>query len=135
MATLTDPVRAFLGEPRFAVLATIGADGTPQQTVMWYELRGDRVLMNTKRGRVKDRNLRRDARVSLCVEDGYRYVTIAGRCELVTDPETAWNDIERLALRYHGAERAAEMARQFRREARETMMIAVESVTTSGFPK
>lgn len=134
MGPLADPVRAFLDEPRFAVLATIGPDGTPHQSVMWYELQGDHVLMNTKRGRVKDRNLRRDARVSLCVEDGYRYVTIAGRCELVTDPETAWNDIERLAVRYQGAERATEMARQFRREERETMLIAVESVTTSGFP-
>lgn len=134
MAILTDAVRAFLEEPRFAVLATIGRDGTPQQTVMWYELQGDRIMMNTKRGRVKDRNLRRDARVSVCVEDGYRYVTITGTCEIHTDPEQGWRDIERLAVRYHGAERAAEMARQFRREDRETLSIAIESIAASGFP-
>lgn len=134
MSQLTAAIRAFLGEPRFAVLATIGPDGTPQQTVMWYELRENHLLMNTKRGRVKDRNLRRDARVSVCFEDGYRYVTITGKCELVTDPEQGWHDIERLAVRYHGAERAAEMARQFRREERETLLISIESLTASGFP-
>lgn len=133
MAALSPAVRAFLEEPRFGVLATIGPDGAPQQTVMWYELQGDRVMMNTRRGRVKDRNLRRDARVSVCFEDGYRYVTIAGACELVTDPERGWADIERLALRYHGAERAADMARQFRQEQRETLLISIDTIVASGF--
>ena len=49
--------RAFLNEKRFAVLATINKDGTPQQTVMWYELQGDEIMMNTAHGRLKDRNL------------------------------------------------------------------------------
>ena len=75
---LQDNVRAFLNERRFAVLATINADGTSQQTVIWYDLHGDEILMNTRAGRVKDANLRRDARASLCVPDGYRYVTLEG---------------------------------------------------------
>jgi predicted pyridoxine 5'-phosphate oxidase superfamily flavin-nucleotide-binding protein len=38
MPQIADNVRDFLNERRFAVLATINKDGTPQQTVMWYEL-------------------------------------------------------------------------------------------------
>ena len=68
---LSEDVRTFLEEARFAVLGTVNANGSPQQTVMWYELRGDIVMMNTLRGRKKDRNLLRDPRASLCVEDGF----------------------------------------------------------------
>ena len=72
---LSDKAREFLNEKRFAVLATINKDGTPQQTVMWYELQGDEVMMNTAQGRLKDRTLARDPRTSICIEDGQRFVT------------------------------------------------------------
>ena len=62
---LRDDVRAFLEEERFAVLATVNANGSPQQTVMWYELRGDTIVMNTIRGRKKDSNLLRPASLTL----------------------------------------------------------------------
>ncbi|MBF6589385.1 MAG: PPOX class F420-dependent oxidoreductase, partial [Ktedonobacterales bacterium] len=75
---IPEHVRRFLDEPRFAVLATLSPDGTPQQTVIWYELDGDEIVMNTAEGRIKSGNLRRDPRISLCVEDGYRYVTLTG---------------------------------------------------------
>src|SRR5688500_10358198 len=69
-AHLTDAVRAFLDEgPRFCVLATINADGTPQQSVMWYERRGDTIMMNTEISRLKAKNLQRDTRASICVEE------------------------------------------------------------------
>jgi len=54
---LSTAVRAFLQEPRFLILATSNRDGTPQQSVIWYELQGDEIMMNTARGRLKDRNL------------------------------------------------------------------------------
>src|SRR5690242_1955254 len=85
---LSEDLRRFLEEPRFAVVATINPDGMPQQTVVWYGLRGDEILMNTARGRRKERNLRRDPRLSLAVEDGYRYAAIAGIARLVDDQAT-----------------------------------------------
>lgn len=127
-------MRAFLDEPRFASLATINPDGSVQQTVMWYALRGDRVLMNTARGRKKDRNLRRDRRLSICVEDGYRYVAIGGKAELIEDQATAQADIAALAERYHGAERAAEMARDgFSKEERISILLPIERLDARGF--
>jgi len=132
---LSGAVRAFLEEPRFATLATINPDGSVQQTVMWYAPRGgDRILMNTARGRKKDRNLLRDRRVSICVEDGYRYVTIAGEVELVEDQATAQADIAALAERYHGPERAAEMVRDgFARQERISLLLPIEKVDAHGF--
>ena len=126
---LRDDVRAFLEEERFAVLATVNADGSPQQTVMWYELRGDTIVMNTKRGRKKDRNLLRDPRASLCVEDGFRYVTLDGTIEIIEDQATAQADIAALARRYHDAEEGgADGAGGVRSQERVTLLLHVDRV-------
>jgi len=128
-AKLSEQARAFLNEKRFAVLATLNRDGTVQQTTMWYLLEDDTIVMNTKAGRLKERNMRRDPRISICVEDGYNYVTIAGNVEMIDDPEIAQRDIHRLATRYHGEERAArQMAEQFSKEERVTLRLRCEHV-------
>lgn len=134
MPSLSPTVRAFLEEPRFAVLATVNADGSPQQTVMWYLLEGEDIVMNTARGRKKDRNLVRDARVSICVEDGYRYVALAGPVSLDDDHATSQEDIRRLAVRYHGEEEAARMvADDFGNQSRVTIRMRIASADVRGF--
>jgi PPOX class probable F420-dependent enzyme len=102
---ISDDVRAFLEQPRFAVMATINKSGTPQLTVMWYALADgeDVVLLNATRGLLKERNLRRDPRMSLCIEDGQRYVTLDGRAELIDDRAQQERDVnEQIAPRYIG---------------------------------
>ncbi len=135
MATLSPVVRAFLEEQRYCVFADIGPDGLPHQTVLWYELQGDEIMMNTALRRAKDKNLRRDPRASFCVEDGYRYVTITGTCTLQwEDEESAQADIYRLADRYEGPERTEQMASgQFRKQGRETIRLTIERVDEHGF--
>lgn len=129
MATLSSKARAFLDEKRFAVLATLNADGTVQQTTMWYLLEGDTILMNTRAGRLKERNLRRDPRISICIEDGYRYLTISGKVELLDDQATAQRDIHRLAIRYHGEEHAAvQMAESFSQQQRVTLLMSCDHI-------
>lgn len=126
--------RAFLNEQRFAVLATINSDGTPQQTVMWYTLRDDAIVMNTTVSRVKGRNLRRDARISICIADGYRFVTIAGEARLVEDQATAQADIRELAIRYHGQEKGArQAAEQFAQQQRVSIYLPITQVIAYGF--
>lgn len=132
--TLNDKARSFLDERRYGVLATVNRDGTPQQTVMWYLRRGNEIMMNTKRGRVKDHNMLRDRRVSLCVEDGLRFVTIAGEVEFIDDPVAAQADIHALAERYEGPKRAAEMSRDtFSKQRRITLILPIRHVMTHGF--
>ena len=103
---ITPELRAWLMEElRFPVMATIGKDGMPSQSVVWFALEPDRddvVLLNTLSGRVKDRHLRRDPRVSLCFEDGNDYLTIEGRAELSDDHEKALASIQAMADRYGG---------------------------------
>jgi PPOX class probable F420-dependent enzyme len=131
---LDDRAREFLDEQRFAVLGTINPDGTIQQTVMWYLLRGDQIVMNTARGRKKDRNVLRDRRVSICVEDGYRYVTVAGEVEVVEDRAAAQADIAALAERCHGAERTVEMVRDgFGQQERISLLLPIADALAYGF--
>lgn len=127
--TLSDKARAFLSERRYAVLATINKDGSTQQTVMWYLLEGDTIIMNTKKGRIKDRNIRRDSRISICVQEGYSYVTISGTAELNDDPEMSQRDIYRLAVRYNGEAAAQrQMVEGFSKEQRETIRLPITHV-------
>ncbi|HLJ66110.1 MAG TPA: PPOX class F420-dependent oxidoreductase [Chloroflexota bacterium] len=131
---LSSTARAFLREKRFAVLATVNRNGTPQQSVVWYDLDGDEILMNTKAGRIKERNLRRDPRCSICIDDGYRYLTIRGTVTLIDDQAVAQEDIRRLSTRYHGPERAEQQMRdQFSNEHRVTLRLTVERVKEYGF--
>lgn len=131
---LTPAVRAFLDEPRYAVVASIQEDGLPHLTVVWYRLQHDTVLMNEGRKRTRARHLRRDPRLAFCVEDGTRYVTITGACELQSvDQEHALADIVSLAIRYHGEEQGRAMQSFFAQEQRETILLHIESVHTRGF--
>ncbi len=125
---LTDEIRAVLDKTYFAVLATINEDGSPQQTVMWYELIGDQIMMNTEAGRLKEHNITRDPRISVCVEDKYNYVTVSGRATLDYDPERAQADIARLARRYHPQEKAEQLIESFQREKRITIWLDIENV-------
>ena len=103
-AVLTDDLRDWLmAELRYPVIAVIAEDGSPSQSVMWFDLDPEDpnvIVMNTKRGRAKDRWLRRDPRISLCFEDGTDYVTIEGRAELFDDREKALENIWAMARRY-----------------------------------
>jgi PPOX class probable F420-dependent enzyme len=126
---LQEHVRVFLKEPHFGVLATINADGTPQQTVVWYDLDGDDILMNTRAKRVKDGNLRRDSRASLCVSNGYSFVTLEGVVDLNDDQPAAQDDIRRLAIRYDGEESGnRQAAEKFSRQQRVTIYLKINHV-------
>jgi PPOX class probable F420-dependent enzyme len=128
-AKLSERARAFLQEPRFAVLGTINKDSSPQLTTMWYLLEGDTIVMNTRAGRTKERNMRRDPRISVCVADGYDYVTITGRVEMIDDPQVAQHDIFRLAIRYDGIESAKQqMEEQFSKETRVSLRLKPEQI-------
>ena len=104
-------VRTFLQGKHFAKLATLMKDGRPQVTPIWYMLDGSKLIVNTSKDRVKYRNVRRDPRISLLVDDGYAYVSIFGRAR-VADERDANKDIESLAIRYTGEESGKKAARE-----------------------
>ena len=137
---LTEEQRTFLDAPRFAVAATISADGLPHQTVMWYALDGDEELvLSTPRGSLKHRHLLRDPRLSVCVEDGFRYVTVSGRVTLEEEPEAARALYSRVGTRYRDAMARATPGQLDSRTAalltreRVTLRLAIEQVHSNGF--
>ena len=131
---LSDKARAFLEEPRFASLATINPDGSVQQTVMWYLIRDDHIVMNTARGRKKDRNLLRDPRVSICIEDGLRFVSMRGTVTLIEEQPQAQADILEMAIRYDGKARGEEQARDaFSKQERISLHLPIANVIEHGF--
>lgn len=127
-------VRRFLDEKRFAVLATINEDNTPQLTVMWYALRDDHIIMNTTLTRLKGRNLQRNPNISICVEDGYRFVSVAGVATLDDDQAISQSDIRALAIRYNGPEEGERQAREtFSQQHRVSIYLPVTRVIAYGF--
>jgi len=103
-------IESFLREKHFAKLATLMRDGGPHLTPIWYMYEDGRVIVNTTTDRVKYRNIRRDPRVCLLVDDGYPYVSIFGRARIAAERDPN-RDIEKLAIRYTGEEAGRKAAR------------------------
>ena len=103
---LTDELRAWLTETlRYAVLAVNSKDGSPSQSVMWFDLDPDTpdvIVMNTMVRRIKYRQLQADPRVSLLFEDGLTWVAMRGKVELDADFDRGQDGIRALARRYQG---------------------------------
>jgi PPOX class probable F420-dependent enzyme len=97
---LSSRQRSFLSGVHFAVVSTVALDGMPHQTVMWYMLDGDKLLLSTPRDSLKHKHLKRDDRISVCVEKGYTYVTLTGRVTLNEEPVSARADYDSLGKRY-----------------------------------
>ncbi len=99
--------RDILDKKAFAHLATLMPDGAPQVTPVWCEFDGTHVLVNSAKGRRKDRNMRRDARVSLSLcdpDNPYRYLEVRGRVAEITE-SGGDEHIDRLAYKYLGEEK------------------------------
>ena len=91
----------------FANLATTMPDGTPQVTPVWVDYDGTHIIINSARGRQKDKNLRREPKVALSIQDPdnpYRYLEIRGRVTEITE-EGADEHIDKMAKKYMGVDR------------------------------
>ena len=86
----------------FGSLATLMPDGQPQVTPVWIDLEGGRLVVNSAKGRAKDKNMRRDPRVSIAVIDPdnpYRYLEIRGKVVEVSE-SGADQHIDKMAKKY-----------------------------------
>jgi PPOX class probable F420-dependent enzyme len=127
--TLSPERRAFLDERRYAVVATLNADGSIQQTVVWYLLDGDELRFSLGAGSVKARNLARNPTISLSVEDGARYLTLSGAAA-VEPPDLELR--RRIAERYLGPERAEEWLSRRPDIERLSVRVAIRKVYGQG---
>ncbi len=131
MAGIPENYRDFFTKKAFAHLATIGPDGAPQSTPVWVDYDGAHVRFNTARGRVKDKNLKRNPKVALSIldpENPYRYLQVRGRVVEMTE-QGADAHVDALAKKYLGQDRYP-----FRRpgEVRVTVKIVPEKIQSMG---
>ncbi|HEV8719496.1 MAG TPA: PPOX class F420-dependent oxidoreductase [Candidatus Binatia bacterium] len=130
-ATIPEQFKDLFGKVAFAHLATVMADGSPHVTPVWVDYDGAHVRVNSAKERVKDKNMRRNKRVALSIQDPanpYRYLAIRG--EVVEITENGANaHIDALAKKYLGKERYP-----FRSpaEVRVIYKIRPDKVSTSG---
>jgi PPOX class probable F420-dependent enzyme len=131
---LTAAQRTFLEERRFAVVGSKNPDGSPHLAVMWYLVDRDEILVNSAQGRVKDGNLAADPRMSVIVEDGYRWVRVDGRARIEHDQTITHADIRRLAARYYGDERKVDeaMRTNFSKQHRISYRVPIRRVAGEG---
>jgi PPOX class probable F420-dependent enzyme len=88
----------------FAQLATIMPDGSPQVTPVWCEYDGKHVVINSAKGRTKDRNMRRNPHVALNIQDPenpYRHLALKGKVVEITE-KGADAHIDKLSKKYTG---------------------------------
>jgi PPOX class probable F420-dependent enzyme len=104
---IPDKYRDLFTKRAFASLGTLMPDGSPQVTPVWCDSDGEHVIVNSAKGRQKDKNIRRDPRVALAVIDPdnpYRYLEIRGRVvEIIEHGADA--HIDKMAKKYLGADK------------------------------
>lgn len=106
MASIPAAYRDLFDRETYAAFATVMPDGTPQVTPVWIDYDGENVLVNTARGRQKERNVRANPNVGVMVmdpDDPYRYLSIRGEVVEVTE-DGAVEHIDELARRYMDVE-------------------------------
>jgi PPOX class probable F420-dependent enzyme len=132
MAAIPQGFRDLLESKKaFAHIATVGADGAPQVTPVWIDFDGSSIRFNTARGRVKDKNLQRNPRVAISIQDPenpYRYLQIRGRVTEMTE-KGADDHIDSLAKKYLGKDKYPGRKPG---EVRVTVKVAPEKFQTMG---
>lgn len=104
---IPEKYRDLFSKRAFANLATLMPDGSPQVTPVWCDLEEDLVIINSAKGRQKDRNLRRDPRIALAIidpENPYRYLEIRGKVVEITEHGAA-EHIDKMAKKYLGVDK------------------------------
>jgi PPOX class probable F420-dependent enzyme len=101
---IPEKFRDLFEKKALAHLATLMPDGSPQSTPVWVDAHDGFVRVNSAKGRLKDRNMRRDARVALSIHDPdnpYRYLEVRGKVVSITETG-ADAHIDSLAKKYMG---------------------------------
>jgi PPOX class probable F420-dependent enzyme len=111
-----DQWRAFLSAgTRTGKLSTVRADGRPHVAPIWFLLDGDDLVFTTAANTVKGRNLAREGRAALCVDEDrppFSFVVLDGSTELSEDPVALLDWATRLGARYMGEDKAEDYGRR-----------------------
>jgi len=131
-----DEIKDFLLQGTFTgKLGTINKDGTPHVVPIWYTVDGeDNIIFNTSDKSVKAKNIRRDNRVRLCVDDQtplFSFVTINGIAEIISnEPSEVYKWAKIIAARYMGYNKSEEYGR--RNSAEGELLVKIKPIKVIG---
>lgn len=131
-----DEIKDFLLQGTFTgKLGTINMDGTPHVVPIWYTLDGENnIIFNTSDKSVKAKNIRRDNRVRLCVDDQtplFSFVTINGIAEIISnEPSEVYKWAKIIAARYMGYNKSEEYGR--RNSAEGELLVKIKPIKVIG---
>ena len=133
---IPDQARSFLTvtPPRYALISTVNPDGSPHQTLIWFTLRGDELLVNSRLGRRWPANLRRDPRANLAVYQRADGVALECSVERTYEGPEALADISAMAARYVEPAEAEELIAEWRKQQRITFILRPTRVHLHGDP-
>ena len=126
---LPQSVKKILQDKAYGHVVTFNAEGKPQLTMVWMDGEGDEVLFNTADGRLKPKNLRRDPRVIISVQDHndpQSYMVFHGQAS-VTEAG-ADEHIDTLAKRFLGVDKYP-----FRRPGEKRLLVRVKVDRLGGY--
>lgn len=106
-STIPAQFKDLFAKAAFAHLATLMPDGKPQVTPVWVDYDGTYIRVNSAKGRVKDKNMRRNKQVALSIQDPdnpYRSLAVQGEVVEITE-QGADAHIDALAKKYLGKDR------------------------------
>jgi PPOX class probable F420-dependent enzyme len=129
-ANIPEKYRDLFDKPAFGILATLMPDGQPQVTPVWCDLLDGRVIVNSARGRQKDKNIARDPRVTITIVDPgnpYRYLEVRGRVVEATQ-QGADTHIDKLAKKYLGKDKYP-----YAQPGEVRVMYTIEPLKTTGY--
>lgn len=110
MYTLTPEQKEFLLQGTYTgKLATVRKDGRPHLVPIWFVLDGDTLIFNTGESTVKAANMRRDPRVTICVDDEnppFSFIVVEGIATLEADSKDLKLWATRIGGRYMGSDKA-----------------------------
>jgi PPOX class probable F420-dependent enzyme len=131
-----DEIKNFILQGTFTgKLGTINKDGTPHVVPIWYTVDGeDNIIFNTGDKSVKAKNIRRDNRVRLCVDDQiplFSFVTIDGIAEIISnEPSEVYKWAKSIAARYMGYNKSEEYGR--RNSAEGELLVKIKPIRVTG---
>lgn len=103
MATIPESHRDILNKRAFAHVATVNEQGVPQVSPVWIDYDGNYLLINSARGRKKDRNMRTQPVIAMSIQDPdnpYRYVGLQGKIVEITEAG-GYDHINKLSHKYN----------------------------------
>ena len=126
---LPQSVKKILGDKAYGHVITFDAAGKPQVTMVWMDVDGDEVTFNTAEGRLKPKNLRRDPRVIITVQDRndpQSYMVFHGKATVTETGADA--HIDKLAHRFLGVDKYP-----FRRPGEKRLVVRVKPDRIGGY--